>query len=300
MAQALMPITPPAAYAPVIQEQALTAETLKRQVAIVREAQRAVMQMGHHYDKIPGCGDKPTLLKPGAEVIALTFQFATAYEIQQTDLGNGHREYNVTCILTHRPSGGYVGQGIGSCSTMETKYRYRSGAGEVTDIPVPKSYWDLRSSDPAKASAALRKAANDAGIDGMKFSTKKDDSGAWRIATFAEKVEHDNPADYYNTCLKMAKKRAFVDAILTSTAASDVFTQDIEDQPESFGGKPGPRRLNMDSVSTTFSQCMTVEQLDQALADLGVDKKHPDAKSVAELYRDTKALIEDAAAQEKF
>lgn len=32
-----------------------------------------------------------------------------------------------------------------------------------------------------------------------------------------------------NTILKMAKKRAYVDAILTATKASHVFTQDIED-----------------------------------------------------------------------
>ena len=33
----------------------------------------------------------------------------------------------------------------------------------------------------------------------------------------------------YNTVLKMAKKRALVDAVLTATAASDIFTQDLED-----------------------------------------------------------------------
>jgi hypothetical protein len=51
------------------------------------------------------------------------------------------------------------------------------------------------------------------------------------IARQGEKVEYDNPADYFNTCLKMAKKRALVDAVLTSTAASDIFTQDIEEDP---------------------------------------------------------------------
>lgn len=288
------------AYSPAIQEAALTAESLKRQVSIVREAQRAVMKMGHHYDKIPGCGEKPVLLKPGAEVVALTFQFATAYEVSQTDMGNGHREYAVTCVLTHRPTGGYVGQGIGSCSTMETKYRYRSGAGEVTDIAVPKAYWDARNEDPAKAAEVLRKAANAAGIEGAKFSTKKDESGAWRIATFAEKMEHDNPADYYNTCLKMAKKRAFVDAILTSTAASDVFTQDLEDDPKAFGGKADVVRINLDSVRATFNSCMTMEQLDQAVSDLCIDKKHPDAKAVAALYNEVKAMIASASEQEKF
>ena len=36
-------------------------------------------------------------------------------------------------------------------------------------------------------------------------------------------------ASNLNTVLKIAKKRAFVDAILTATHASKVFTQDIED-----------------------------------------------------------------------
>jgi hypothetical protein len=35
-----------------------------------------------------------------------------------------------------------------------------------------------------------------------------------------------------NTVLKMAKKRAQIDLTLTATAASDVFTQDIEDMPD--------------------------------------------------------------------
>jgi hypothetical protein len=52
------------------------------------------------------------------------------------------------------------------------------------------------------------------------------------IVRAGDKVEHDNPADYYNTVLKMAKKRAHVDAVLTATAASDIFTQDVEDMPE--------------------------------------------------------------------
>jgi hypothetical protein len=51
------------------------------------------------------------------------------------------------------------------------------------------------------------------------------------IAIQGGKIEHDNPSDYYNTCLKMGKKRALVDAVLTSTAASDIFTQDIEEDP---------------------------------------------------------------------
>ena len=63
-----------------------------------------------------------------------------------------------------------------------------------------------------------------------------------------QRVEYDNPADYYNTALKMAKKRAHVDAILTATAASDCFTQDVEDmqrekkRPDRRTAPPAKRR----------------------------------------------------------
>jgi len=73
-------------------------------------------------------------------------------------------------------------------------------------------------------------------IGGKGFVTKKNDEGKWEIAIQGASVEHDNPADYYNTVLKMAKKRAHVDAILTATAASDIFTQDVEDMPEVIPG----------------------------------------------------------------
>src|SRR5678815_2740649 len=38
-----------------------------------------------------------------------------------------------------------------------------------------------------------------------------------------------DPSDLDNTICKMAHKRARIDAILTATAASDFFTQDVED-----------------------------------------------------------------------
>jgi hypothetical protein len=43
------------------------------------------------------------------------------------------------------------------------------------------------------------------------------------------RVEVPDIGDSYNTILKMAKKRAYIDAILSATAASDIFTQDLED-----------------------------------------------------------------------
>jgi hypothetical protein len=48
-----------------------------------------------------------------------------------------------------------------------------------------------------------------------------------------------NASDSCNTILKMAKKRALVDAVLTVLGASDIFTQDVEDmEPEKAAAKP--------------------------------------------------------------
>jgi hypothetical protein len=49
------------------------------------------------------------------------------------------------------------------------------------------------------------------------------------VSQAAGRVENADLADTYNTVLKMAKKRALVDATLTATAASDIFNQDLED-----------------------------------------------------------------------
>ena len=198
---------------------ALTVEQVLGQVALIQRIMTAAMKEGEHYGRIPGCGDRPTLLKPGAEKLCLLFRLAPAYEVDERQLERGHREYRVQVTLTSIATQATIGQGVGSCSTMENKYRFRAGAAEVTDRAVPRVYWEVRQEDPAKAQEL---------IGGKGFSTRKVD-GMWMIARGGEKIETDNPADGYNTVLKMAKKRALVDAILTATAASDIFTQDLED-----------------------------------------------------------------------
>lgn len=224
---------------------ALDPNAMQRQINLIQQHMQRNMKEGEHFGKIPGCGDKPALLKSGAEKLCFIFQFAAEFDVKQVDLAGGHREYQVTCRLVHRPSGRLVGSGVGCCSTMESKYRFRVGAGEKTSIGVPKEFWDCRADNPQKAAGILKALANENGIEGDKFGTAKNESGMWVITTKGDRVEHDNPADYFNTCLKMAKKRAHVDATLTSTAASDIFAQDIEEmaaenrsQPSDFQQRP--------------------------------------------------------------
>jgi len=194
----------------------LTVDEMKSHVAIIDEMTKAVMKDGMHYGKIPGCGNKPTLLKPGAEKLALAFQLTSEYEVTRDEMRDDNREYHIECKLYSR-GGVLIGTGLGNCSTMEGKYRFRT---QLTGEEVPAEFWKTRDIEL---------------LGGSQYSYKKVDN-VWMIN---EKIVHDNPADYYNTCEKMAKKRAFVDAILTCTAASDHFTQDVEDNPELYGGTGG-------------------------------------------------------------
>lgn len=160
-----------------------TESVLQQRVSAVHSAYQSVMVQGTHYGTIPGT-KKPTLLKPGAEMLCTLFRLVPTYEVSKSELEAGHREYAVTCTLTKLDTGQVWAQGIGLCTTMESKYRYR---------------WEGR------------------------YPNKK-------------RVENRDIADTYNTVLKMAKKRALVDATLTATGCSDMFTQDVEDfeKPERY------------------------------------------------------------------
>ena len=202
----------------------LSCQEVIRQVRTIQEVMGMLMKQDEHYGVIPGC-KKPSLWKPGAEKLSFVFRLAPRFEGEDhpIDLGNGHREYVIKCEIYHITSGRFLGSGLGSCSTMEGKYRFRGGEKTFTGTPVPKEYWTLRNSDPEAAKKL---------IGGKGFGTAKNEDSRWEIVMIGDKVEHDNPADFYNTVLKMAKKRAHVDAVLTVTAASDIFTQDVEDLPD--------------------------------------------------------------------
>ena len=195
---------------------ALTPDDVLRQIQMVQQLMAKAMKVGEHYGVIPGTKGKPTLLKAGAEKLGLLFRLAPTYQVETIDLDSGHREVRVICRLTQITTQRIFGEGIGSCSTMESKYRYRNEVVEGEDgkaMLVPGEYWKDRD-------AQL--------LGGQQFSPKKMD-GKWVIT---HKVEHSDPADYYNTIAKMAAKRAYVAATISATAASDIFTQDLEDLGE--------------------------------------------------------------------
>lgn len=185
----------------VVQEKnSLTAKEIKAQVNLIQSVMEAVMKDGVHYGKIPGCGEKPTLLKPGAEKIMATFRLAADPHVEDLSIENIVR-YRVTVRLLSL-QGNFVGAGIGECSSEEEKYHWKKAVCQEEFDATPE---DQRREKWIK------------GYKGEKNYQVK------QIMT--------NKADVANTVLKMAKKRALIDAVLTATAASDIFNQDLEDMP---------------------------------------------------------------------
>ncbi len=237
------------------------------QVQNIQHLKESVLIKDEHYGLIPGCGSKPALLKAGAEKLAYMFRLAPKFTIAKSELPNSHREYEITCEFTHGPTGNYVGAGLGVCSTMESKYRYRAdkASDTMTDIQVPKEYWDKKKANATgpELQAILSKQVGETG----RFGTKKDQNDIWVIVkrgeSTGEKVENPDIADTYNTVIKMAKKRAYVDAVITCTAASDFFTQDIEeiisDAVEVKTEVPG--REELERVIKNCGEIMDVKEL---------------------------------------
>lgn len=229
----------------VVQEQQgpLTANEIKSQVHLIQEVMRSVMKSGEHYGTIPGCGEKPSLFKSGAEKLSMTFRLLPRFDVQTTELPGGHREEKVVCTLV-TGNERFAGQGIGTCSTMETKYRYRKA-----DLVCPEC-----------GKATIIKGKAEFGGGWLCYEKKGGCGKKWTdddnpfAGVSMDRVEHDNPADYYNTVLKMAKKRAHVDAIITATAASDIFAQDLEDLPGAANVTPTKEKAPIREPKSTDSK----------------------------------------------
>ena len=198
---------------------ALSIVDVKSQVNLIQHIMREVMQEGEHYGAIPGFDSKKkSLFKAGAEKLCLVFRLDPQYEIETKQNGI-HREIVSKCTLYHIPTGQRYGSGMGSCSTMESKYAYRTAAAKC----------------PQCHAEAIIKGKEEYG-GGWVCYKKKGGCGAKFLDDDTQitgqvvgRIPNEDVADQYNTVLKMANKRSLVAAVLNTNAASDIFTQDIED-----------------------------------------------------------------------
>ncbi len=187
------------------------AERVKQKIAEIGAFQALVRQYlkkDIDYGIIPGTGNKPTLLKPGAEKVDKLLDLSDNYEIVEKteDWNKPFFNYLFRCELRIIGSNILVSSGMGSCNSFESKYRYRWAW--PSDVPEEKR----------------------AGMVTRQIRAKG------RMVT-QYRIDNDDVCSQANTILKMAKKRAHIDATLSAARLSELFTQDVEDlAPETFPG----------------------------------------------------------------
>lgn len=213
----------------------------------VRRIQRELMvgptegnPEGEDFGIIPGT-KKPTLLKPGAEKICQVYGLVPTFE-ETVTRGDGATEPHIRVLMRcflHRGSkdGPIVGEGIGSANSFEKKHRYRAAQRSCPRCGVEGSI--RRSSFEDRDTGDRGYYCNQkAGGCNAKFSSDDpaitDQQGG--------QVDNPDPWDAENTLLKMAAKRAQVDAVLRTTATSALFTQDQEDNQPEDGSRREPQR----------------------------------------------------------
>lgn len=185
------------------------------------QVMQAVMKQGVHYGIIPGV-KKPSLFKAGAETINVALRLAPHYVSEKIWHEDGHLTVSAICTLRHIQTGLEIATGEGLCTSRESRYAYRQG-GRV----CPECGTDAIIKGKAEYGGGWICFAKKGGC-GAKWP---DDSEQAKTFETVEVGRIPNPdlADTFNTVLKMADKRALVAAVLNGTAASDVFTQDVED-----------------------------------------------------------------------
>jgi hypothetical protein len=186
--------------------------SLRAQIQLIQHAMTEVMIENVHFGKIPGT-PKPSLWKSGAEVLCAMFRIAPIFltdDLSTTDCVR----YRVRCIGRHQTSGIDLGEGVGECSSDEAKYKWRSPVCDEEFAATP--------------------------VDRRREKWVRGSNGA-----YVQKQVRTEPADIANTVLKMSAKRAHVSMVLNVLAASDCFSQDLEDLPDGVlveGERKPPQR----------------------------------------------------------
>lgn len=232
----VVPTQPALAVTPQVQ-----ASELVDRLAVIREAMQSAMQSDVDYGVIPGT-NKPALLKPGAEKLGVLFQLDVQLDNEKTYGPGDHLTVASHATVYHAPTGARLGYGEGICTTRERKYAKRKQERLC----------------PHCGMAAVIKGKAEYGGGWLCFK-KKDGCGAkWDDGdpviegqTVGE-IENPDLPDLWNTVVKMAEKRARVDAVLAVTGASALFSQDTEEETapssteepgaQSRYGRPPPQR----------------------------------------------------------
>lgn len=188
-----------------IHDMAVRLGEMKQKLELVQKFFKDIMIKDVDYGVIPGT-PKPTLYKPGAEKLCELYNFAIliAEKDEEKDLKTGYYRAKLVIRLVHRGTGTLIAEGTGEANVYESKYRWR---------------WAYEKDLPR-------------GIDKDSLVYKEFESKSG--GTFKKyRIENADLFDQWNTVLKMAKKRALVDATLSATRSSGIFSQ-AEDELDAW------------------------------------------------------------------
>ena len=184
-----------------VQDAQLIFDTLKKYVSqnLIR---------GTDYGTIPGCGNKPVLLKAGAEKLNRLFKLTTTFDIVEKiiDFKDKIFYYHYRCSLYRREL--LLGQCDGIAHSQESKFTravLTCPACGAENTLMKSKYGNGYYCNP-KAGGCGGKDLEPSGPSGKAFDMNQ-----------------------LNTLAKMAQKRAMVGATLIVCGASEYFTQDLED-----------------------------------------------------------------------
>ena len=218
------------------------------------------MKPGLDYYKLEGY-TKDALSKAGAENLlkAHGFKADEAEFVDRTeDWSRPFFRYLVRVIIRNRATNETEGVGLGECNSHEKKYRWRWVAKE--EVPEGLDPASLLSRDatlseftfavdkaetrgkygkPPEYWAQFKEAiASGTARKGKRKTKQGKEYETWDIGSRVYRVPNDDAASLVNTLIKMAKKRAYEDAVLTATGMSDRFTQYEEDEEGDETAKP--------------------------------------------------------------
>lgn len=241
-------------------------DTIANTMAKIQQMQAVVqktLKVEHDYGKVPGT-TKPTLLKPGGEKICMLFGLNPEYEFLQTteDYDKEFFTYNIRCTLYR--NGQPVAQGVGSCNSKEKKYRF------INVDEIPENY-----------------------IGPTEQITDK-------YGRVKYKINNPDICSLVNTILKMAKKRAFIDAVLQVASLSEVFTQDVEDMGD-FIQQEQDATLTLEqakNLKLSFGKYKGTTLMDLVYKDTGYcDWLYENEKTDPVIKKALNMILEDASNQ---
>lgn len=200
-----------------------------QKIAQFQAVVQRTLKKDHDYGVIPGTGDKPTLLKPGAEKILMLMGLTSEYDVIEKvqDYEGGFFAFTVKCTLSRGDV--KVTEGLGHANTKEARYARRW----VTEKKLPD------------------------GVDKNSLPKREKEGKYGRYVEY--QIDNDDPYTLANTALKMAKKRAQIDAVLTVASLSEIFTQDLEDYEDIPPGLAPARNAGNNTSGKTSQPKMATE-----------------------------------------